>query len=733
MESLAHVIAISLVAVAALGCSAAAQVSQGKDARGPLVFACDAGNDLYQVVTQNLGKFPRYDTAAQAVEAARDGDGLLILADGYPQKATEVPAAVFAAAAKKNLRLYVEYPASLAGVEVGKPVAAKAERAVVADDFFGPQLGKLRILAVNGLHFVPAKAAKPHLVAARVAGFDTAVFGLPGQTVPILFELGDGRTMVAATKLSNFVVGRYAPQDGWRTLWGRLLAWLSGSDKPVELKWTAMVTPSYARNDALPADVEKRAFERGADWFINSKIIIPPSMEPRLAQALKKDNLIPPPPADAKIGDGTLGSLEAPLSVIQSDGSQMIGVIRRSDCICETSMALAFSARISGHKDRQPIARNLLDYVYFTSEARKGERGDPKAAAYGHIAWGVSTPSWTVANYGDDNARVMLSTLASAALQGSDRYDEAIALCLLANFRTTGPLGFRPDRIDMPDLKARGWEYYFRDPCERKSPHFEAYLWSCFLWAYHQTGYKPLLVRTEKAIRKMMEAYPDKWEWTNGLAQEKARMLLALAWLVRADDTPEHRAWLKTAVGGLIDLQDPSGAIREELGTRGLGMFPPPESNDAYGTNEASLLQKNGDPVCDLLYTTNFALLGLHEAAAATGDKEYIAAEEKLARFLCRIQVRSAGRHELDGGWFRGFDFQRWEAWASNADAGWGAWAIESGWTQGWITSVLGMRQMKTSLWDLTARSTVKKYFDKYRPLMLPDEVLKSGSAEGTK
>ena len=62
-----------------------------------------------------------------------------------------------------------------------------------------------------------------------------------------------------------------------------------------------------------------------------------------------------------------------------------------------------------------------------------------------------------------------------------------------------------------------------------------------------------------------------------------------------------------------------------------------------------------------------------------------------LAEFLCRIQIRSEKHPELDGGWFRAFDFKRWEYWASNGDAGWGAWSIETGWTQSWITAVLGL------------------------------------------
>jgi len=197
-------------------------------------------------------------------------------------------------------------------------------------------------------------------------------------------------------------------------------------------------------------------------------------------------------------------------------------------------------------------------------------------------------------------------------------------------------------------------------------------------------------------------------------------MLLPLAWLVRVADTPEHRAWLREAVAGLLALQDASGGIREELGPTGQGIMPPPRSNEEYGLNEASLIQQNGDPVSDMLYTVNFAFLGLHEAAATIKDPAWSAAADKLAQFLVRIQIRSETRPELDGGWFRAFDLRRWEAWASNADAGWGAWAIESGWTQGWITSVLGLRQMKTSLWDLTAGSRAGRHFARLRAQMMP-------------
>ena len=201
-------------------------------------------------------------------------------------------------------------------------------------------------------------------------------------------------------------------------------------------------------------------------------------------------------------------------------------------------------------------------------------------------------------------------------------------------------------------------------------------------------------------------------------------MLLPLAWLVRVDDTPRHRQWLRMMAEEMVKYQAECGAIREEIGS-GRGRYGPPGSNEEYGSTEAPLIQNNGDPLSDLLYTTNFAFLGLHEAFAATGDMYYRNAEDKLAEFLCRIQVQSESHAELDGAWFRAFDYERWEHWASNSDAGWGVWSVETGWTQAWITAVPAMRRMQTSLWDISAESDTGRHFEKYLRLMLPDEVLR--------
>ena len=713
------IVGASLVAVLA-GCTS------GKPGLGPreagrtesrLVFCCRADNDLFRVLSDNGMRCPRYDTPGEAAGKAPAGAGVLILADGYPQQSTVVEPSVLEAAGSKRLRLYVEYPSALPGIELGQPRSVRWERAVVASDFFAPALNKLRILCIHGCRFTPAKAEKPHLVLARVAGYDSAVFGLPRETFPILFEHPRGNVLVATTKLSQFVTGRYGPADAWGSVWQLILCWLC-PDVPIpSLAWRPTVRPAYDREAKLPADAESQALALGIEWFGKAGMLVDCSRDNEIAQLADHPERWGPLQGKIPVGDGSCGLLEGYSSTLDADGRQPVRYMRRNDCTGETAGAFALAGAARHEPAAGTVAANLNDFIYFKSPLAKGPRSEPASPSFGLVGWTTNPPSINV-YYGDDNARSMLGTMASAGVLKTTRWDEPLLRCLMANLRTTGRKGFRSNRLEERDLQTRGWKYYFDRDITNYAPHYECHLWACFLWAYRHTGYEPFLQRAETAIRMTMEAYPDQWRWTNGIQQERARMLLPLAWLVRIEDTPEHRDWLKRVTTDLVAAQDACGALREEIGTLKMGTMAPPQSNERYGTNETSLLQENGDPVCDLLYTTNFALLGLHEAATATKEPFYAEAENKLAKFLCRIQVRSDVQPELDGAWYRAFDFGKWEYWASNGDSGWGAWCIETGWTQAWITSVLAMRQMKTSLWDITADSRIKDHFAKLHAVM---------------
>jgi hypothetical protein len=121
-----------------------------------------------------------------------------------------------------------------------------------------------------------------------------------------------------------------------------------------------------------------------------------------------------------------------------------------------------------------------------------------------------------------------------------------------------------------------------------------------------------------------------------------------------------------------------------------------------------------------MLYTTNFAFFALNEAARATGESKYLEAVDKLADFLVRIQSTTDGRADLDGCWFRAFDYENWEYYGSNADHGWGAWGTLTGWTQSFITTTLALKLKETSFWDITKESTIGSNMDEIWQQMLP-------------
>lgn len=678
-----------------------------------LVFSCSQKNDLYEVLKANLGQdLVRYDSPDQAIKNAPQGAGVMILADKYPDTPTAIEPALYEQAAAKKLRLYVEFPAALPGMEVGNIRDIRPERGVITSKAFGDSLPPMTIIAIQDAHFVDVAVKDPHIVIARVAGFDKAVYGLPAKEVyPILFNLPGKDVLVSTTKLSHFVTARYVPKESFQTIWKMIFDYLQPGNKIPTLQWTMTVHPSYTEKDKLPADAERQAIIRGIDWNFNARMLVDKSWKdqvnkPRLFAHNK----------DWVCGDGSCGLLEGVGSVIDYQGNQKVAFGLRSDCNGESALAFALRAQIDGDPRSLKVASNLQDWCW-----DKLVYDDPSKPVYGLLKW---TPENGLNLYQENDVKVILGCIGTSALLKIDRWDERLLTNILANFRTTGVLGFRGERLNSKELLTEGWEYYWNKKTTRFSPHFEAWTWAAYLWLYDKTKWQPLLDRTKTGIRLMMEMYPDNWFWTNGLQQERTRMLLTLAWLIRVDDTPEHREWLQRIFKDVKADQVACGAIRERLGTLETGCFKPPKTNAGYGRNEAPLIQENGDPLADMLYTCNFALLGLHEAAAVTGDPEIQQVEDKLVEFLIRIQVRSEIHPELDGAWFRGFDFAKWDYWASNSDVGWGAWSVESGWTQGWVPAVMAMRLKKINLWDMTKDSKIARFMDKVRPAMLPDDKL---------
>lgn len=664
-------------------------------------------NDLVLVLHGNKIPIEAKTNLAELLHDAPAGSALLVLADNYPDQPTQIPPEFWDQARQKKLKLYIEYPAGVPGIDFGSPEKPDWSRLVISTEKFGDTLPRLQILVAHDCQLLKTTCDNPLVVIGRVAGYNTAVYGIPTNASPILFEKPEFSAFVATTKLSQFLTGRYAPHQEWRVLWNWLLNQVSPG-KNIDIDWTPAVTAAYRESARIGPRQELQCFKTGLQWYLNSGVLVSSARWPRVLDWIKTNGGETAYADCLDVGgDGSYGILEGYASGIRSDGQQKQRIVFRADCQAESAMVFAVNNWLHpGHQSSQ-IAKNLLDFLYFKSDMCGGGRADPSNPNFGLIGWGGIAPSWTVQNYGDDNARTMLATMLAAACLNSDEWNESLLKAMHANLRTSGRQGFRGSSISAPELEQNGWKYYHDRDFVYYSPHFEAYPWACYLWAYHHTGYRPFLDKAKTAIEITMAGFPDKWIWNDNM--ERAHMLLGLSWLVRLENTPEHRQWAKTVATDLLAVQDTCGGLTERFRVSSSTHYRVPASNEAYGTSETPLLQKNGDPVTDQLYVSGFSLLGLHEAAFALNDKDIKAGEDRLAQFLCRIQNRSKQFPYLNGSWFRAFDYKRWEGWASSGDLGWGAWSVETGWANAWTLATLGLRARHASLWDLTDRTTIMK------------------------
>ncbi|HEY3457489.1 MAG TPA: hypothetical protein VGK64_23105 [Bryobacteraceae bacterium] len=668
----------------------------------PLTLSCPSDNGLYRA----LPSVPRFSTPEQAIHHARPGTGVAILTGALPER-------LLTQARQKHLRLYIESTPS------ENTRIANRERGVVTSSFFGDALPPMSILSLHSCRYGPLSGGKTHLTLAKVAGFDKAVFGLPRETFPVLIEREQDQSLLASTPLSRFITARYGPSAAWIIVWQQILRWLLANPQHIEIHATPSVRPVFSASASLPADAEKNAASKAVEWYSSARLFIHPSWAYKLDEAVVfEDRVGPAPTQDMPLGDGTLGMLEGHSSKIPLDGSQPARWWIRADCVGETAMVHALAKRTR-------IAENLVDFL-MKSKMFTGARLDPSNVAYGLLGWNEATRYYKDEDgfdvyYGDDNARCLLGLLTTSALTGETRWLRRIWLAILADFRLIGTNGHQKSRYDQAPLAKDGWQHYHHSPIVLHDMNYQAYPWAMFLWAYFKTAYAPFLERCEKGIRLSVEAYPDRWRWSNSITSQQARFLLPLAWLVRVKDTPESRSWLRKIAQELLSHQHESGAIAEWTGPPATGIQVPPTSNEKYGAGEGTLIQQNADPATDLLYTMNFALIGLHEAHAATGEASYREAADRIAAFLVRAQVHSEIHPQFHGAWYRAFDFKIWDYWASNSDSGWGAWCTESGWSQSWITTVLSLRLRKQSLWDVLRAVPAYDGFTALRHEMFPE------------
>lgn len=639
-----------------------------------LYFCCSKKNDFYQLFVKNNPDIECYDNLDEVLIKAEKKSGIFLLSDTYPICSGKVTEKHLKTIKEKSLRIYIEYPESVEGMEFTGVSQDCHKRIVISTDSFD-NLPYGSIMMANDLNYITCNTdKKSYALFAKVAGYDRIKFGIPNNAVPILIEFNEN-VLIGCGGLSYFVKGRFSPKNSWKVFFEEIAKWLVFNQKTFKIEYELTVSPAFCKYETLPSDYEGRAVYKNCNW-------------------LRKNMLV-------RDGKWT-GVAEGFVSEIKYDGKQMFRNSLRADCNAECSLVFALKSIVNKDQKAELIYEKLLDFV-FSDEFFKN---DVTSSEYGLLSWMRGDRLY----YGDDNARALLAVLCLRNITGNSKWDDKILKCIMANFRTGDKDGFRYNSLSGKDFDEKEWKYY-HDIKQKKwiTPHFQCYLWAVYLWAYELTGYEKFKDVAKKGIYATMDVYPNGWLWTNSITAEISRMILPLSFLLRVENTEIHRNWLYCVVDDILKQMDECGAIKDRFGDLKMGKYPPPQSNEDYGTTEASLIQENGDPATDLLYTVNWALVGLHEAAFVTCDKRIKDAEDKLCEFLCRIQISSVKHPELDGAWSRSFDFDKWELYGSGADNDWGAWCIETGWTNSWISSVLFLRKLNRPLMTCEAKDDFRK------------------------
>ena len=420
----------------------------------------------------------------------------------------------------------------------------------------------------------------------------------------------------------------------------------------------------------------------------------------------------------------------------------------------------------------------MLDYLFNTSgasidNASSGSYGHLKAyaslgAPCSNIASGagsagqcttveqaalprVPRPISAESYYSDDNARISMGGLAAAALLHHDGYDAAFASGALALLRTTGTDGYRPQTIHGTELPALdSWKAFYAKSSKTADgglPHYIAQMWALFMLWYKISGIELFKTQALKGLADYMGTVycgcrnlpvcDCDWRVTETITEEQTRILLPLAWRVRVDNSTANRdqlrgvwhdlkaAWVERGAWGVGTCVFPlkNGTNVTDPGEM---LAPPPASNAKYGNGEMSICQQIGDPGSDLLYESNYLLMNLQEAFAATGEVDYKVHADKLANYIARVQAKSIVHPQYNGTFFRAFDYERWEFFGNSGDWGWPSMGIETGWTSTWIAAGLGIPEIRGatsdgSFWSLVTRRSLAAVTQHYCKIMFEE------------
>ncbi|GGM46240.1 hypothetical protein GCM10012275_16580 [Longimycelium tulufanense] len=727
-----------LLALTATLATRMAEATPGKDAGEPMlpvhvgIFGGAHVDDMTKLFRELHVPVTVRPLDALATDSLDPYDAVFVTAAGYPSRPT-----ILSSDAVTNLqrflgngkRAYVEFAVSnQRGLlpAAGAPVVAPYERIVVNETTrVGSGLDEHTILDEHHSSYLPITTESGSEIAltyAKVAGVHTAVFGLPGETHPalVLIPRGPGTLAYASTALSNFVQGRHAPVGAWKQVMTNLAIELlpehvrqqahdlytplnaytqprvwAEPDTPVTLTVEAKPNRTITASDQRGKNITLREHSPGV--YVSETIQLPKghhtftvrdthSVEPvtveltvqsrhdayrsmleRAAKWYQQSGVL----FDKQ--DGSAAVAEGFGSEIGPDGKNPFKDQIRGDGITQSAHALELYGQLTGDDTWRQIARNINDQVFERMQipSRNSLYGLWETRGY----WtGEHGPHEFV--YRDDEGWISLLTQAWGHRHRNEpRFVQGLRsaenLYRTANVDT----GVQTYIGHASTLLRTNWEHVSMvDVDERfgSIPHYQSMPQAALFHAYATTGEQKYLTRALQSVDFFMSQFPDIG-MEKSRSEEYGRALLPLAAAYRYSGDEKYAHQMSKIADFFVERQDSlTGAIPEWDGVN-------PKSNEEYGTYESTVIQENGDPITDQLYTTGFLAMNLWIAYKATGDERFRELELNLLDYLSRIQLRSADP-TLDGTWMRAFDFDNWEYYGSGADIGWGPYAIETGW-----------------------------------------------------
>lgn len=561
----------------------------------------------------------------------------------------------------KGKKVFAEYCASIGHIYYGQPVRTRFERLVFcpkdeAIDGVGPgdlmddQCG-MRIKPYPDFcsHNTPILQYVMEQAHSNVGNLEQVSSKIEDRAL----WFNSDNLLISSFRLANYNRARFAPKTKFKGVIKYILEWLTGD------KIDMGVVEEYYKNGVYSSEVLltgliEESVDKAMNWFDKAGIVL---------------------------NGGKDGVIEGLSTEVYPEGTQRLNTIIRTDCVGEVSMAYFMYGMLKENEDYRKISDRLASICFDYMQCK--EPGD----LYGMVRW--TQEAWGVC-YQDDVARAIIPQMLKCFYTGEKQYLKECSDALDFLVRTTGTDGTRPFRTDNIKLDKETMEKLKNEPADFPSAHYNGYYYAALLLGYKLTGKDSFRDVAVKGINTIMTVYPDTIR-EQSQTEEYCRLILPLSWLYWVTGEEKHREWLYRVTAGLQKFKHSSGAYLEwDEGYKA-------SMRNKAGEGESSLLASNGDPVVDLLYSNNWLPVGFMQAYFVTGDMYFKNLWEENARFLVSAQIHSQDRM-IDGAWARGFDVEFKEVFGSPADAGWGPWAVESGWTMGEITAGLMMGLIHSKL-----------------------------------